>query len=354
MANICATEKIAYHRERLESFLRGEPVFPITIEMDITTQCTRTCPGCPSARGSRFCNMDPALLERLLACVEGRTRGLLLSGGEPTMSPAFPEVLRQARRYGFEEITVVTNGMRLDDERVVAALIGNASAVRVSLYDWSEDGGAGPGPTLERIRRLRQAVDHCSSAVEIGVSVLTGREVASRLADVTAQVRDAGAHWIYFHPLCDGWGTGHLTQRDQVGVVEEIARLRTRLSNGFEILVCPERYATGDVCFDEYYAAHFLLVVGADGKNYLSTEGKYQPDRVIWDLGQEWRDDFLWRDARAARIRQAGSRNYPGVGGRHRGVLYNGLVQDIKDGRQQIDALARRLALQPVRFPHVL
>ena len=60
-----------------------------------------------------------------------------------------------------------------------------------------------------------------------------------------------------------------------------------------------ESLGTGDIGFDElrfsaYHAAHFLLVVGADGKNYLGAEVKYQPAFILWDLKNNWREDFLW------------------------------------------------------------
>ncbi len=45
-----------------------------------------------------------------------------------------------------------------------------------------------------------------------------------------------------------------------------------------------DRYVDTGLSFDGYHAAHFLLVVGADGMNYLGAEVKYQPQYAIADL----------------------------------------------------------------------
>ncbi|MBN1829902.1 MAG: radical SAM protein [Deltaproteobacteria bacterium] len=118
MNELSSPWKVARHKEKLEAYLRGEPVYPVTLELDITTACNRECPGCPSASGPFSRNLDMAFIRHLFSLIGGRTKGLLLTGGEPTISPIFPDVLREARRSGFEEIAVVTNGSFLAEEKV--------------------------------------------------------------------------------------------------------------------------------------------------------------------------------------------------------------------------------------------
>lgn len=40
------TTKIAYHRERVEAWLRGERVAPITVDMALTQKCSYACTFC--------------------------------------------------------------------------------------------------------------------------------------------------------------------------------------------------------------------------------------------------------------------------------------------------------------------
>ena len=44
--------KIAAHRERVLSYLRGEAIFPVCLEFDLTSRCSRACRDCPSTRAS--------------------------------------------------------------------------------------------------------------------------------------------------------------------------------------------------------------------------------------------------------------------------------------------------------------
>src|SRR3990170_3804471 len=124
--------KVAYHAEKLSAMLAGEPIFPVTVEMDITTHCPLRCNDCPSTRSPEAKNFSLDRIDRFFGSLEGQTKGLLLSGGEPTSSPDFPAFLKLARSRGFEQIAIVTNGANLDDEATVEALLENATVVRIS------------------------------------------------------------------------------------------------------------------------------------------------------------------------------------------------------------------------------
>lgn len=353
MPHMTSPQKIAFHRDKLGAFLRQEPVFPASIELDITTRCPRGCHECPSTLRSDAQNLDLPFLDRLFSLLEGQTRGMLISGGEPTLSPIFPQTLKLARQKGIEQIAIVTNGSYLHHERVADALAEHAAAVRISFYDWEEELSGKEGGLLKRIEFLRNRLERQNSRLHIGVSALTTRARIPQFRKVADAMAAAGAHWLYFHPMCAGWGTGQLSHEDQTGVPEALASLQQEAPPGFGIHYCPQRYETGPLAFDAYYAAHFLLVIGADGRNYLGTEVKYHPQYVLADLsGGGWRDDFLWQAGRLERIRAFNHRNYPPLGGRHRAVLYNHYVQQVLDGSQQTEADAGRL--DAFLFPHVL
>ncbi len=334
MAEVASAYKIACHGEKIESYLKGDPVFPVTLELDITSECTRACSECPSARGALSMYLSMGFIRDLFSCLEGRTRGLLLTGGEATMAPGFPEVLQMARRAGFADIAVVTNGTLLHEDRVAASLLEHASTIRVSMYDWSGDSCGGMEPTLRQIEGLRARIDREGSGLQVGVSALTSSNRATALDSVTEAVHSAGAHWIYFHPLCRGWGAGCPVCEPQDGVMESISRCRASEDGGFRVFMSRQRYVEGDIEFDGYHAAHFLLVIGADGLNYLGAEVKYHPKFAIADVAGDWAADFLWRRERLERISSINSRNYSAIGSRHRGVLYNDFIERIRRGEK--------------------
>ncbi len=45
---IAGTQKITVHQMKLLDYLNGVPIFPVTLELDLTNVCNRSCPFCPS------------------------------------------------------------------------------------------------------------------------------------------------------------------------------------------------------------------------------------------------------------------------------------------------------------------
>jgi MoaA/NifB/PqqE/SkfB family radical SAM enzyme len=355
MAEMVSAFKVAYHRERLESYLRNEPVFPVTLELNLTAKCNRKCPDCPSRLGSAHMSLSAGYVERLFAYLKGHTKGLIVTGGEPTLSPAFPDVLQMARRdNGFEDIVVVTNGDCLGDAKVSSALVSYASAVRVSLYDWTATSFTGLEGTLRRIEALRKRVDSSGSPLEIGVSALTSSANADVLGEVADLAYSAGAHWIYFHPTCTRDIAGGASRLVQKAVLDKIKTCQEQRREGFEVFVLRERYESVNVEFEGYHAAHFVLMIGADEKNYLATEVRYQPHYVIWDLTRGWSNDFLWQDLRLERIRSVTSNAYPAQGTMNRGVLYNTFIEKLKHGARKLTDETAGIPADGFHLPHVL
>jgi hypothetical protein len=344
--------KIAAHRERVLSYLRGEAIFPVCLELDLTSRCSRACRDCPSTRASEHWQVTREFVERLFAVLGGNVPGLLLTGGEPTISPLLPFTLGHARASGFREIAVVTNGSHLDQDDVREALLAHASTIRVSLYDWEEKVFSGSESIFQHLQALRRRIDAGAGSLRIGVSALTSTARLQRLRPLVQAAAGAGVHWLYFHPRCRHWDRGRPQPEEQTGVLEEIARLREEFSAEIEIEVSSQRYQALPLNFSSYHAAHFMLVVGADRKNYLGAEVKYQPDFVAADLGDAPGNGFLWEPARLQRIAAHDSARYRALGSRHRGVLYNDFIERLKRHDPGAEGI---LAAPPAfRFPFIL
>ncbi len=354
MSDIASTSKILYHKEKLESYLNNQSIFPATLELDLTSVCNRKCPSCASTTDLPTYNLNTLSIARLFDCLEGQTQGLLLTGGEPTMASNFSEVLGMARKYGFVDVVVVTNGTFISEGKVADALLTNASAVRVSLYDWSAKSCEELDPTLKRIEALRSWIEREGSQLQIGVSALTSKENADVLGEVARKARSAGAHWIYFHPLCARWDTGSPLRVDQAGVLKRIEECQAFQPHDFGVFVFRDRYEENRIAFDGYHAAHFLLVIGADGMNYLGAEVKYQRQQIIADITDHWSPDFLWQSQRLQQIRTVTSQAYPAIGSRHRGVLYNHLIERLLSVSQKTSDDSSLHSDSTLLFPHIL
>ncbi|NQV02868.1 MAG: radical SAM protein [Bacteroidia bacterium] len=351
---VASEQKVGFHVEKLNQYITGHSIFPVTLELDITSTCSRVCKDCPSARSPVKQELDLAFIENLFDSFEGQTKGLLLTGGEPTISPVFPNVLALARKKGFENIAVVTNGSELDQPHVMESLAEHASTIRLSLYDWEEEACFDISNTLQKIEKLRNKIDKEKSNLKIGISALTATDRIGKVPIITKKVCTAGAHWIYFHPMCSGWTNRHLEQVNQHGVIEAIGGLVNTSMNGFRIFFSKARYSDSKLRFNQYHSAHFLLVVGADGKNYLGAEVKYNPDFVIADVKGQWKPQFLHNPDRINRIQQVNDKNYIAIKSRHRGVLYNDYIEQVIEGRSIIRPGNNQLQASEFWFPYIL
>jgi len=353
MKSIAAPDKIGLHHQKVQDYLAGSSIFPVTLELDITSDCTMQCADCPNSRNAESKSLDINFIERLFDSFEGQTRGLLLTGGEPTMSPLFPKVLKMARDKGFENIAVVTNGSLLHKESVIEALTNYATTIRISLYHWEKGLSSRLESELRKVNALNEQIRKCDSDLQIGISALTSQERVSHLQEITYSVKEAGADWIYFHPMCHGWNDAKLMQYDQKGVTNIINSLQNKYNHGFNVYFSDHRYRETKLRFSSYHAAHFLMIVGADGINYLGAEVKYNPGFVLADLKEDLNRGYLHKAERMRRISGYNSNNYKAVNSRHRGVLYNDFMEYLKENDETcvLDQLPDE---KNFKFPHIL
>ena len=342
--------KVFWHRDKVADFLAGEAIFPATLELGVTTACDRSCPDCPSRRGKPGLFLSPETAERLFSLCRGHSFGVIISGGEPTLHPDFGRLLARAREHGFRDIVVISNGSRLDRAEVAGPLLLHASAVRVSLYDWQQQATPDRSPTLKRIERLRAAIEKTRSALQIGASLLTQGLSPERLGLAAAAIRSAGAHWLYLHPTCISTPGGATRAKGQERLLAALESCRQIQPPGFTVHYLAQRFSACPAAFQGYHAAHFVMVVGADGDNYLSSETKYQPRYRIAAEADYAHENFFSDPGRRARIAAIHSIGYPAGGGRNRGVLYSQVLEKARHGKSDRGALA------PPDFllPHIL
>lgn len=86
------------------------------VVLDVTERCNLACPVCFASAGTSH-KPDPTVEEIVSWCRRllelGGPFNLHLSGGEPTVRPDLPEIIRRIRALGFTYIQLNTNGVRL-------------------------------------------------------------------------------------------------------------------------------------------------------------------------------------------------------------------------------------------------
>ncbi|OGP92081.1 MAG: hypothetical protein A2Z19_04640 [Deltaproteobacteria bacterium RBG_16_54_18] len=329
-SKIFAPSKVNIDHKKIEAYLRGEHIFPTTMEMDLTQLCTRSCSGCPySASRKPGLTLQLPFLDRLFTVLGLHTPGLVLTGGESTIVPHFPETVALARKKGFQEIAVISNGASIQQPEVQDALLEHVTAIRVSLYDWQEGESASFCYTLKKIEGLRNRIEKEGSKLEIGASLLTQAAWNHKYESIGLRALNAGIDWLYFHPYCIDWDKEYPMQADQTGVLDVIERLKERAPHNANIQVPFERYAEKSLYFEKLHGSHFLIQVGADGINYAGPECKYEKDAELLNLNDYLEDDFLWHPQRLKRLDEINSDNYRFIGTKHRPPMFSDYIEKL-------------------------
>lgn len=123
------------HFDRLLGLAQGEPVSPVTLELDVSSACDHSCAWCVDPQGSHGRALMASEVARwiLSDAREIGVKGVVFKGGgESLLNPCFPEILGDAASLGFE-VGLVTNGSRLADPASCDAIARCCAYVRVSV-----------------------------------------------------------------------------------------------------------------------------------------------------------------------------------------------------------------------------
>ena len=158
------------------------------------------------------------------------SRYLTIVGGEPTLHPDLPELIRKAREFGFDKVMLETNGLRAS--AVVRSIRPeDLFYVRVSLDGASaatHDFVRGPG-------NFDRAVAAIRALVEAGFSVRVTTTVFSfsvpEVPDVVRLAGRLGVQLVNLHSFSEeglgaaqeGWSIGHSEWQGLAGILPQVA-----------------------------------------------------------------------------------------------------------------------------------
>ena len=112
--------KLEWHRERVEAWLRGERIAPITIDCALTRACTYRCTYCyGQLQANDEKRMTRDVIVRFLddAAEIGVKAVSFVSDGESTCSPHLYDAILRGKQNGLD-MALGTNGYLLKDERL--------------------------------------------------------------------------------------------------------------------------------------------------------------------------------------------------------------------------------------------
>src|ERR1700682_5930045 len=112
--------KIGWHKDRVDAWIRGERIAPITIDMALNRTCNYACKFCYAIlqENQRY-NITKDVMTRFIDdCAELGVKGVsLVSDGESTLNPAFVHTIQCGHSRGIS-MAVGSNGYLLNESKI--------------------------------------------------------------------------------------------------------------------------------------------------------------------------------------------------------------------------------------------
>ncbi len=120
-------DKLAWHKDRVEAWLRGERIAPITVDMALTRACNARCTFCYAMLqdnelaelNNDITRQTPEIIKNFLDdAAEIGVKGVsFVSDGESTVHPYVYDAILRGKANGLD-MALATNGFLLKDERL--------------------------------------------------------------------------------------------------------------------------------------------------------------------------------------------------------------------------------------------
>jgi MoaA/NifB/PqqE/SkfB family radical SAM enzyme len=179
------------------------------VELSLTNRCDLGCVYCSDSGIRRGPDLfTPALLERLFDdLAAGGARGVVFEGGgEPLLSPLFPEAAEACAGRGLAA-GLITNGLRLFADAAGADSLARLQWIRVSLDAASEGQYASLKGRRGYARALRNIALLCSldprPAVGVGYVLTSRNDDPALLRELGLTLKGLGADYLQIRPVVD-------------------------------------------------------------------------------------------------------------------------------------------------------
>jgi MoaA/NifB/PqqE/SkfB family radical SAM enzyme len=277
-----------------------DPLFPVSVELSLTSRCDVFCPWCSDLVSRKLCpdGLDLRALGRLFGeLAAGGTRGVTIEGGgEPTLSPLFNEAAGMAVSEGLS-VGLITNGASLFAAGRTPEFFSAFEWVRFSL-----DASSGEmylrlkgRDYFERVLGGLAALSGLARRPALGVGyVLTGdNDDPAGLMALAGRLASLGADYLHLRPVVD-----HPGMKSRLPAPDLSGAETASFSVNAAALWDNESY--GNVCLP--CLAHSLSsVITADGSVFLC--GRLENDPASDSLGNITREGFgsIWGGAERLR-----------------------------------------------------
>lgn len=268
--------KLAWHRDRVEAWLSGERVAPITIDCALTRKCTYRCIYCygllqqnqgkPLTRDVIFRFLDDAAEIGVKAIS-------FVSDGESTCSPYLYDAILRGKANGLD-MALGTNGYLLKDERLEEVLTAltylrfNISAAEPERYAYIH------GCTLRCFEKvcntIKKAVEikrRRALEVTIGLQMVLLPEFRDQIIPLAKLGKDLGVDYLVIkHCSDDENGSLGVDYSKYYEMVDVLKEAEGYTDNGYLVKAKWSKILTGrDRIYSKCYGPPFILQLSGSG-----------------------------------------------------------------------------------------
>jgi MoaA/NifB/PqqE/SkfB family radical SAM enzyme len=268
--------KLAWHRDRVEAWLRGERIAPITIDCALTRRCTYRCVYCYGAlQANDERRLTRDVIFRFLddAADIGVKAVSFVSDGESTCSPHLCDAILRGRQNGLD-MALGTNGFLLPRERLPEILPAltylrfNISAADPARY--AEIHGCPPAAcarVLDTVRECVRLKRRDRLAVTLGLQMVLLPRFADQVLPLADLGRELGADYLVIkHCSDDEDGSLGVDYTQYHGLVDLLKEAEARSAPGYLVRAKWSKLLSGGAReYAQCYGPPFILQLSGSG-----------------------------------------------------------------------------------------
>lgn len=269
--------KLLYHQERVQSWLQGERIAPITIDCALTTKCSYRCVYC-YGKMQRI-NQEPNLSKQVIfdflddAAEIGVKAVSFVSDGESTCNPHLKEAIIRGKKNGLD-MALGTNGYLLKDEELedilpcLTYLRFNISAGEKERYAYIH--GCKPeafDKVLETIRKAVEIKKAKNLPVTIGMQMVLMPEFADQIIPLAKLGKEIGVDYLVIKHCSDDENHTLGVEYDRYGdLIDLLKEAETYSTDQYQVSIKWSKVLSGgEKCYTKCYGAPFILQLSGSG-----------------------------------------------------------------------------------------
>jgi MoaA/NifB/PqqE/SkfB family radical SAM enzyme len=270
-------QKLAWHRDRLAAWLRGERIAPITIDCSLTTNCSYRCIYCYGQlqRMEEHASLGRDVIMRFLDdCAEIGVKAIsFVSDGESTCNPHLYEAILRGKSNGLD-MALGTNGYLLKDERLsdilpaLTYLRFNISAGERDRY--AEIHGCAKECFDKVCNTIKKAVaikNGKKLSVTLGLQMVLLPEFEDQLLPLAELGKECGADYLVIkHCSDDEEGSLGVDYSKYAKLIERIKAAEARSTEGYQVQAKWSKILSGGGrCYTRCYGPPFIIQLSGTG-----------------------------------------------------------------------------------------